>query len=536
MSEEIQNLKVHDGTSSQNMQRPTICLFVEHEYSEMSHSLYMFPLPLDLSDYDELIDSEGFMADSKYSSTVLTFSEKNRFLPYSASANLGSKIYFFGGNLGRVQGLSSDEEKRLAHQVQVFDTDDPEQGMRFVAPLNGPKQSPCVFVADGMIYALGTTLLDCEGTLPGCKGTGFFERYDPSSDHWEVLPDPPLPYYKWKGLELMGHATVVGRRVFIGGYLDLVFNLDTQDWDPRPPPELAALFCFGSLFVRDTASLYHLCGPNVWKPGTAYVFECYDGDSIQVIKRGPLTTNTATKGGDCDSSLLKDCSRASVKEQVMAEETELDENKFFTEFTFFPWRDIFHMGGRFFCYIVTAELVNRCDFTHEEPNSRGLWIKFFEEVPLHTENRNGGNCDKTRFRSLASFCYKIDTNFRSRSRHIRVSVLGTVPDSWINMPLKEKQETKLKHKIGKKSKVFDSQIGTSMQDRSLLMKIEGEGYKAEQSCPELKKTENTLNGDYNLKKLLTVLEEENSRLASELARKNELLKAYEMMLPKTGRA
>ena len=236
-------------------QAPTIYLLVDHALPEVAHALYKIELPLDLSHYDQMIDSDGFMTDSKNISPVVTFKEPG-LMPACASVTLGSKIYYFGGVHYTV------EYTRRQRKVQFFDTQHPELGVHTVSPLNVPKLLPCVFVADGMIYALGAYLapISAERTpLPGCKGTGYFEHYNPTLDQWQVLSDPPLPNSVWANAFFSERATVVGRRVFIGGpYLYVVFNLDDQDWEQLPPPQLARRFYCASFFVQDSASLYHL--------------------------------------------------------------------------------------------------------------------------------------------------------------------------------------------------------------------------------------------------------------------------------------
>ncbi|KAK9734375.1 hypothetical protein RND81_04G135800 [Saponaria officinalis] len=365
-----------------------------------------------------------------------------------------------------------------------------------------------------MIYTLGAALHTFNA--PGC-----FERYDPTSDLWQILSDPPLPSSHWLGSNFVDRATVVGRRVFISSLKPIIFNLDTLEWDPLPSQQLALRFPFGSIFVNHTACLYYLRGPGSCKPGSLRPSTGSLCDPLQAVKRGPLTT-TAT-----DNSFFMDPSLLPGNQQLLADASDLDDNIFFTESAYFPSRDLFHMGGRFFCYLVTAPLFDNGDDTIRQPNSRGVWIKFFEEVPTHTHNCIRDN-NNTKFQPLASFCYKIDTNFSHLSSFIRCSVLGTVPDSWINAPLEKRQESKLKHI----NEVFH-QVDTITQHQSLVMKTKRHGYKAEQWRCEL--VDNTQNREMQvLKNILAVREEENSRLADELARKTELLKSYEALLDNSG--
>ncbi|KAL6511708.1 hypothetical protein OROGR_021305 [Orobanche gracilis] len=109
-----------------------------------------------------------------------------------------SRIYFFGGRTYSefpeldISYTAIPDEFKVA--VWILGIYHPEQGLRPVASVYAPKQTPCVFAApDGMIYALGSALGKTEKIIPGCTGTVCFERYDPNSDKWEVLPDPPLP-------------------------------------------------------------------------------------------------------------------------------------------------------------------------------------------------------------------------------------------------------------------------------------------------------------------------------------------------------
>ncbi|XP_074273224.1 uncharacterized protein LOC141596863 [Silene latifolia] len=484
MSEAISNS--YDETKN----GPTIFMFVDHgKCRKMSYSAYIIEPANDMIDQVIHIDEEGFICDSEPISPAFTFKERNSILPHSGSVNLGSKIYFLGGRFDNPRFSSADEE-RLIYQAQVFDTDHPKLGMQSLPPMHSPKMTPCVFVADGMIYALGSlvfSLLKNSAVhrlmkfVPSGITTGLFERYDPSSNSWLVLPDPPLPIIEWKDANFVDCATVVDRRVFISSSVNLlVFNLDDLRWeDPIPHSELSVRFPYGLLFVKEYNSLYQLTGSGAWKLGTPYVPDVsFSEHPLKVIKRGPFAT-------PLDISLLKYPCLDSGKEQVMAHSIDLDENMLFATPTYSIWRDLFHMGGRFFCYIVADELkVDRA--RSYEPYSRAVLIKFFEEVPAPTDN----NIDKTEFRTLASFCYKINTNFYNPSSFIRCSVIGSVPDSWINAPpQKQRQESEPKH-------------GNKEPDQSLVMKKEEPENKSEYI-------------DY-LKKCLAAREEQVSRLQAEL--------------------
>ncbi|KAL6574362.1 hypothetical protein OROHE_001266 [Orobanche hederae] len=417
----------------------TICLFLEHGCPEMSHSIYMIRPSLDSSE-EYLIDSQGFMvAESESISPVLTFQKrgKDSFITESAMFHLGSRIYFFGGRIYSEfpeLDISYTDEFKVA--VRVLDTDHPEQGLRPVASMYAPKQTPCVFAApDGMIYALGSALGKTEKIIPGCKGTGCFERYDPNSDKWEVLPDPPLPLLEQVDATWCDCATVVDHYVFIGNPSVLViFNLDTQEWDPLPPLRLAEHYPYGSLYVD--GSLYYLRGQGIWKPGTILDLQSekcprHGRLTIELVKRGPLRIPNE----EGPSRLLTSQCLRPENAQVMATKGELDEGTFFTDHNFRPWREVFHLGGHFFCYVVTAQIFHENDFTIYEPYCRGIWIKVFEEV------RAENDIKKTEFRPLASFCYKIRTPFRNDADFVRCCAFGNIPD-WVR---KNQSEVKQDH-------------------------------------------------------------------------------------------
>ncbi|KAL6574361.1 hypothetical protein OROHE_001265 [Orobanche hederae] len=63
--------------------------------------------------------------------------------------------------------------------------------------------------------------------------------------------------------------------------------------------------------------------------------------------------------------------------------------------------------------------------------------------------------------------------------------------------------------------------------------VGGKESKAEQSHHELE-VGNRGKDDWDLKKIISAQEEENCRLTAELARKDELLKAYEAVLAERG--
>ncbi|XP_057992514.1 uncharacterized protein LOC110649715 [Hevea brasiliensis] len=104
--------------------------------------------------------------------------------------------------------------------------------------MNAGKCDPCAVVADGMIFVLSSSLV-FNVTVPGYTEKGmpidnsirFFECFDPESDKWMVLDDPPIDIPT-----LWRFFFVGGRSIFfVGGDADGFrvlsgFNLNTLEW------------------------------------------------------------------------------------------------------------------------------------------------------------------------------------------------------------------------------------------------------------------------------------------------------------------
>ncbi|XP_074274356.1 uncharacterized protein LOC141598573 [Silene latifolia] len=464
---------------------PTICLFVEH-YPPENSSLYVIRLPIDLSELEECEQMFDVYDCKQNITTISPFLKECTFLPGTSCVNLGSKFYFFGG----ASKLDADP---LSRHVQFIDINDPQPELRSVASMHTAKTQTCVFVDNGMIYAFAPHPIDCTTKFPGYNYTGLFERYKPLTDCWEILPDPPL-FDSWAGIELLDCATVIGRRVIIGVPCFLaIFDLDSLTWDntlpppprpPRPRPERVPHFPYGSIFSQQSDSLYRLSGFGVPR----ITLSQFDrSELIPAVRKFSLPPS---------DTLMN---HSFTEEQMMAEAKDLDENKSFTKSHYYPKRFFFHVGGRFFCYVVTAHLFDQLHQTQVEMCSRAFFIKFFEDVPAGMDNSKGG----TVFRTVASFCYKTDTTFPNVSHSTRCSVIGTVPDCWINSPPKKKQESKFKS--------VNKEMNSMILDLSRMMR------SVREKCLELGKTENGDRGTEELKKLIAAHEAEIGLLKAELA-------------------
>ncbi|KAL6504775.1 hypothetical protein OROHE_023533 [Orobanche hederae] len=460
-----------------------ICLFVEHSCLELDNSLYIIEPPTDVADYEEKeLDSDGLMIDPIIS-PVLTVVDK-LLLESCAMVRLGWRIYFFGGE------CSFNCDKQLPLSVYYFDINHPELGLRPAASLNAPKETPCVFSAHGMIYALGSFLPGCDSNSLIAGSSGIFEKYDPIADKWYVLPDPPLPFGKMPDAVWCDTATLLrDRYVLVGNFLtqlNFIFDLNTHKWvSSLPESSLSSCFPYGSLCVHD--ALYYLTGFGTWKHGTDYQANANrldqieeEEDFVQIVKRGPLFL-------DDPSRLLHSPCFSPENRQVM---TRLDDIPLLLELDACEWRELFHLGGRFFCSVLTAPLISTFYPIHHQPYCRGVWIYVFEEVELPASK-------STHFRTLASFSFRIRTPFKNTGLFIRCCAFGSIPDSWVKEPLKKKQVAR------ERETVKEEQI----------QHAHGSGSKGQGA-----------------------LADEIARLKAELAEKNALLKTIESLLSERQRS
>ncbi|KAL8116975.1 uncharacterized protein LOC141668556 [Apium graveolens] len=484
-----------------------ICLMVEHCGVETRNSIYMIEPPIDDDDYE--IDSDGLMTDPVIS-PVITIDKKYELLNQCAMVKLGSRIYFFGGvNTTNIIHHHRD----LLYSVRYLDINNLESGLCSAPSLNAPKQTPCVFSARGMIYALGSYTLKqlptCKFSLPdGSVATGIFERYDPTADAWQVLPDPPLPFGEMRANDVTwcDSATIIADRyVFVGNPVPkvyVIFDLDAQKWGtPFPESFLSSHFPYGSLCVDN--SLYYLTGFGTFKYGTQFEAKTnwldedeqeYDEDHrLQIIKRGPLSLQDP-------SSLLKShCFRPQNK-QLMAR---FDPISLLAHSNSYNWRELFHLGGHFFCYLVTSQLINSEQRTKSQPYCRGVWIDVLEEVNLPASN-------STHFRTLASFSYRIRTPFLNKGNFIRCCVFGSVPDSWVKEPSKKKQ-------VPKERKTFNAE--QIQLDHASGSKGEGDCIREKIVAAESDE--------------IIWLRAQLAKMKVEIAKKDELLKTYESIYSAT---
>ena len=102
---------------------------------------------------------------------------------------------------------------------------------------------------------------------------------------------------------------------------------------------------------------------------------------------------------------------------------DFEHDTWFRDIDFWQW-DIFHLGGYFFFYVVTCQLIDVDNKKLDQPYCRGVWIKVFKDM---VPDRNS-TTKQPRFQNLASFSYRIRTPFENNTSFIRCSSFGSVPD------------------------------------------------------------------------------------------------------------
>ncbi|XP_050262743.1 uncharacterized protein LOC126707190 isoform X1 [Quercus robur] len=112
---------------------------------------------------------------------------------YREHAVIGSRLYSLGGmnpDSEPFAGVTTPEFARFL-KVRSFDLSTPDDGWKPVATMTFPKrfEPPCL-VLDDKLYVLGSV----SASEVEAKGYGWMEVYDPDSNTWEPLPNPPLGF------------------------------------------------------------------------------------------------------------------------------------------------------------------------------------------------------------------------------------------------------------------------------------------------------------------------------------------------------
>lgn len=152
---------------------------------------------------------------------------------------LGSKLYMLGGEVPR-----KSDEGAFPRDMYVFDMIS-AQLTKLDARLNTGKPGPCVFAANGKLYALGsircirfelTDLAHMKDILSAIK---LFECYDPSTNEWQVLEDPPVDkLVDWTGctvLENRQQVVLLGWEPRREDMVRVVYDLNNGTWTRSGP-------------------------------------------------------------------------------------------------------------------------------------------------------------------------------------------------------------------------------------------------------------------------------------------------------------
>ncbi|XP_065617320.1 uncharacterized protein LOC136062326 [Quercus suber] len=159
---------------------------------------------------------------------------------------LGFELYFFGGefNLNKPNiCIYEDLKKFKKERWDVL----PREGR----PMNSGKASPQAFVADEMIYVIGSIFTNLDN-----ESSAYFEVYDPVEGTWTVLPNPPIRNVntRWVGNAVVGRKAVLVA-LQLGQNRLYCFDLDTRQWTNRVsiPDFLSGnFFLRKSEFIEDT--------------------------------------------------------------------------------------------------------------------------------------------------------------------------------------------------------------------------------------------------------------------------------------------
>ncbi|KAK2973967.1 hypothetical protein RJ640_030146 [Escallonia rubra] len=152
---------------------------------------------------------------------------------------LGSRIYFFGGDLieaadGDLIEAADGEYYTYPLKMRVYDLR--SRTWRDGPDLLGPKPFPLVAVIEGKIYALPGESACCYTLerLTSLHGWAVFEEYDPARERWSRLEEPPMHCYRYRPVHIYHPGA---KTLFIKQEQDeglYAFNLSTKKWSVHP--------------------------------------------------------------------------------------------------------------------------------------------------------------------------------------------------------------------------------------------------------------------------------------------------------------
>ncbi|KAJ9152349.1 hypothetical protein P3X46_025923 [Hevea brasiliensis] len=388
----------------------TIYMLLRHGCGEMVLSMFEIKIPKDET------------AEPHHLSAILEFPERE-YPRGMCSVQLGSEFYFLGGEHD-LEDPRAPFDQWLPKDVYIFDPIDGKGSMKRGVSMNTGKVDPRAVVADGKIFVLSSSIavdftLPCynEKGMPVDNSIRFFECFDPESDKWMVLDDPPIDIPIW------WHFSFVGGRFifFVGSDRDnfrvlSVFNLDTLEWTSSTKLEKEKI-------TADDLVIFTAVGEH---SSDKYLYGLHGLINKRILRLGPLSNI------DQNPRMF---STLPIKTISMTEQVEsfyeLDCSSF-----------ILHLGNRRFCYLHSGS-PHGFGFpaTVQDDYPRNLKLFVFEET----------NCSASEFnpKIVYSASFEIKTSFISKGDIMNCHILspGEKHES-----MKRKQEDSWKHESMKRNK------------------------------------------------------------------------------------
>ncbi|KAF7146091.1 hypothetical protein RHSIM_Rhsim04G0245000 [Rhododendron simsii] len=206
-----------------------VCLFFNHEEGPVGYSIYSVDVR-DVGGYD---GSQQDLQQPKLRPLIELASEV---YPKGMGVfAVGSRIYLVGGEIVPPR-KKYGKTHALTDSVYMIDTAAPLP-LRVVTPpqsrMNGGKTMPTVDHVNGLVY-----VLSC---IPPFytqfnKKNVFFESFDPNTDKWSPLPNPPFFNFvddRAEGGLVVSHS-VVGSTILFCTYLKnfvYAFHLELNTWE-----------------------------------------------------------------------------------------------------------------------------------------------------------------------------------------------------------------------------------------------------------------------------------------------------------------
>ncbi|XP_021768360.1 uncharacterized protein LOC110732690 isoform X2 [Chenopodium quinoa] len=203
-----------------------------HFGSSMAHTLFAFPI--------DLCNGNGNGDEKNRRIEPIIEFPAPEYPLVMASAQLGSRIYFVGGERDSWQS-ELEANQKYPPDVYVFDEQQKTQKLEVGMKMNTGKPSPVAFAADGKLFVLGScggpSLISYAFLWPtglASSSMRFFEVFDPTTNEWTLLDDPPVTTPT-----IWVSSVVVGRRVYVYGRIVgegtsgvvLSFHLDSYEWE-----------------------------------------------------------------------------------------------------------------------------------------------------------------------------------------------------------------------------------------------------------------------------------------------------------------